>query len=179
MKALTKASVLVVGTLLLGSGGVAEAQGRRGGGRIVIGGGLGYGYGPGPFYYGFDPFWGPYSNPYGAYPYGAGGQSNLRVEVTPRQAEVYVDGYDAGPADDFDGIFKRLHTTPGGHSITLHLEGYRTVTQSVYVPPGTTFKLRDTMEKLAPGEISEQPPLPARPLTSSSHRPSGRSSTEG
>jgi hypothetical protein len=172
MRAMTTASVLVVGALLLGSSGVAEAQSRRGG-RIVIGGG--FGYGRGPFYYGFDPFWGPYPYAYGAYPYGTGGESNLRVQVTPRQADVYVDGYYAGPADDFDGVFKRLHTTPGGHAITLHLEGYRTVTQSVYVPPGTTFKLRDTMEKLAAGETSEQPPLPARPLASD--RAAGRSSS--
>jgi hypothetical protein len=176
MKAVTKAAVMVVGALLLASSSVAEAQPRRGG-RVVIGGG--FGYVRGPFYYGLDPFWGQYPYLYKAYPYGAGDESNLRVEVTPRQAEVYVDGYYAGKVDDFDGVFQRLNVTPGGHAITLHFDGYRTLTESVYVAPGTTFKLRDTMEKLAAGETSEQPPLPAHPLAPSSHRPAGRSSSRG
>jgi hypothetical protein len=45
------------------------------------------------------------------------------------------------------------------------------------VAPDTTFKLHDTMEKLAAGQSSEQPPLPARPLGSApSRRPAA---TEG
>ena len=44
------------------------------------------------------------------------------------------------------------------------LEGYRTVTQNIYLAPGSTFKMRDTMDKLAAGEVSTPPPLPARPL---------------
>jgi hypothetical protein len=46
----------------------------------------------------------------------------------------------------------------------LHLEGYRTVTQNVYVRPDSTYKLNETMEKLAPGEVTAPVPLPtARP----------------
>jgi hypothetical protein len=86
------------------------------------------------------------------------------VQVAPKQTEVYVDGYYAGTADEFDGVFKRLHTTPGGHAITLHLEGYRTVTESIYVAPDSTVKMQDTMDKLGPGEVSAPPPPPARPL---------------
>jgi hypothetical protein len=173
MKLITKGTTLLVGALFLASAGAASAQPRRGG-RIVIGGG----YFHSPFFY--DPFWGPYAYGYGFYPYGSRANSDVRVEVTPKQAEVYVDGYYAGVADDFDGAFKHLHTTPGGHAITLHLEGYRTVTQNVYVPPDTTFKLRDTMEKLAAGETTEQPPLPARPLGSAPfRRPVTRPPTEG
>jgi hypothetical protein len=143
----------------------------------VVRGGFGYGFGYSPLFYGYDPFWGPYPYGYG-YPYSVRAQSSVRVEVMPKQAEVYVDGYRAGVADDFDGIFKHLQTTPGGHSITLYLPGYRTVTQSVYVAPDQTFKLRDTMEKLAAGETSEQPPLPAHRLAPTSRRPADRSSTQ-
>ncbi len=53
----------------------------------------------------------------------------------------------AGLVDDFDGTFKHLQTTPGGHTITLHLEGYRTVTENIYVRPDETVKMKDTMEK--------------------------------
>jgi PEGA domain len=130
-------------------------------GHIFIGGGF------------FDPFWGypygwygyPYGYGYGygyGYPYGAYGYStsSVKTEIRPKQAEVYVDGYYAGVADDFDGAFHRLHTSPGGHAVTLRLEGYRTVTQNVYVRPGSTFKLKETMERLAPGEVSQPVPLP-------------------
>ena len=89
------------------------------------------------------------------YPY-----ADVRTEVTPKQAQVYVDGYYAGVASDFDGVFKRLHLTPGGHAVTLYLEGYRTVTQDVYVRPDSTFKLNESMERLSAGETSEPPPLP-------------------
>ena len=175
MKLITKGTTLLIGALFLASAGAASAQPRRGG-RMSLAAATSLAV----FY---DPFWGPYAYGYGFYPYGAYGSranSDVRVEVTPKQAEVYVDGYYAGVADDFDGAFKHLHTTPGGHAITLHLEGYRTVTQNVYVPPDTTFKLRDTMEKLAAGQASEQPPLPARPLGSApSRRPATRPPTEG
>ena len=115
-----------------------------------------------PFYY--DPFWGPfYPYAYGPYPYAARPQADVKIEAEPKQAQVYVDGYYAGVVDDFDGVFKRLHTSPGGHAITLHLEGYRTVTQNIYASPDSTYKLRETMEKLAAGEKSDAPPSPARP----------------
>jgi PEGA domain len=154
-----------VGTLLIGAllvvGGTfwpsaANAQGRRG--RVIVSGGF-----YSPFFY--DPFWGPYPfYGYGAYPIGLRASGDLRVLATPKQAEVYVDGFFAGVVDDFDGTFQRLHTTPGGHAITLHLEGYRTVTQNIYVTPTDTFKLHLTMDKLRPGETSDPPPIPSRPL---------------
>ncbi len=86
----------------------------------------------------------------------------MKTEVTPKQTEVYVDGYYAGVADDFDGVFQRLDTSPGGHAVTLHLEGYRTITRNIYVRPDSTLKLRETMEQLAPGEVSEPVPTTGR-----------------
>jgi len=86
----------------------------------------------------------------------------LKTEITPKQTEVYVDGYYAGVADDFDGVFQRLYTSPGGHAVTLRLNGYRTITRNIYVRPDSTYKLRETMEKLAPGEVSEPVPSTGR-----------------
>ncbi len=135
----------------------ANAQGRRG--RVVITGGFVYR----PFF--SDPFWGPYPYfGYGAYPFGAGPVGDVRVLASPTQAEVYVDGFFAGVVDDFNGILQRLHATAGGHTITLYLEGYRTVTQNIYVTPDSTVKLQVTMDRLPPGEQSDLPPLPAHPL---------------
>ena len=85
---------------------------------------------------------------------------DVRTQITPKQADVYVDGFYAGTAGDFDGVFKRLHLMPGGHAITVYLPGYRTITQDVYVRPDSTVKMRDTMERLESGQASAPPPEP-------------------
>ena len=113
-----------------------------------------------PFLY--DPFWGPwYPYAYG-YRYGVRPEASVRTEVSPKDTEVYVDGYYAGLASQFDGTFRRLPLSPGGHSITLHREGFRTVTQDVYVRPDSTFKIDTNMERLAAGETSAAVPAPTR-----------------
>ena len=111
-----------------------------------------------PFFY--DPFWGPWYT-YG-YPFDVRPESDVRTHVTPKDTGVYVDGFYAGRAEDFDGVFKKLHVAPGGHAITLYLDGFRTSTQEVYVRPDSTFKLNATMEPVAPGETSAPVPVPAR-----------------
>ena len=44
--------------------------------------------------------------------------ASVQFDVTPRQAEVFIDGYYAGIVDDFDGMFQRLRVEPGQHEIT-------------------------------------------------------------
>ena len=149
----------------------ADAQGRRGGRRgpavrsvVVIGG---YRYEPYWFYDFYDPWyqWGPYPYPYPPYGYGYGVRdqltSSIRLQVTPRDAQVFVDGYVAGTVDDFDGVFQRLRLRPGNHQIALYLEGYRTIVQNLYVNPGADQKIAFTMERLQAGDVSEPPPQPA------------------
>jgi hypothetical protein len=96
-----------------------------------------------------------------------GVRASVRVLATPKEAAVYVDGFYAGIVDDFDGIFQSLPLPPGGHEITLYEPAYRTVSQRVYLSPGSTFKLHQTMERLPAGEMSEPPrvapPVPSPP----------------
>jgi len=125
-----------------------------------------------PFY--FDPFYRPYYyGPSYWYPYaqiGYGGRfdgaGSLRLQVTPRDTEIYIDNYYAGSVDDFDGFFQRLHIEPGAHDITLYRDGYRTVRQRIYIGSTGTFRLRYTMVPLGPGEAPEprpvEPPTPAQ-----------------
>jgi len=152
----------------------ASAQ-RRGGfrPRVVITGGF---YRPFGFYDFYDPWYspwyqyGPYApwGPYGPYdgPYGGGYYrideltSSLRLEVSPKAAEVFVDGYRAGIVDDFDGFFQRLRVRPGEHELVLYLDGYRTVRQQVSLRPGADQKVQYTMVPLPPGEKAEARPVP-------------------
>jgi hypothetical protein len=117
-----------------------------------------------PSYF-YRPF---YWYPYAAVGYGSGygygrfdGDGSLRMQVMPRDTEVYIDNYYAGTVDDFDGMFQRLHVEPGSHDITLYREGYRTVRQRIYIQPTGTFRLRYNMVPLGPGDIPE--PRPAEP----------------
>lgn len=45
--------------------------------------------------------------------------SSLRLQVSPKETEVFVDGYYAGTVDDFDGMFQRLHLERGEHEVAL------------------------------------------------------------
>jgi hypothetical protein len=103
-----------------------------------------------------------YPPPFGGYTY-VGPESHLRLAVRPREAMVYVDGYLAGTVDDFDGTFQRLHVAPGEHELVLYLQGYRTITQRLYLGPNATRKITETMEPLPAGEVAEPPPQP-RPV---------------
>ena len=87
----------------------------------------------------------------------------VKFDVKPKEAAVYVDGYYAGLVDDYDGAFQRLRTAPGGHEITLYLEGYRTHSEKVYLAADNTFKMKFRMEKLQAGDVAERPPAPQPP----------------
>ena len=122
------------------------------------------GYGPfgpfGPYGYGY-PYQYPYPYPYRGY--GFSDAAGLRIQATPRETEVYVDGARAGIVDDYDGIFQRLHLTPGEHEITLYLPGFRTWREYRYFGPRSDTKILHTMLQLAPGQPDEPRPMPAPP----------------
>lgn len=131
--------------------------------------------------YFYDPFFGPYPWwPRAAYPrwyfpiYDNRAEVRLRVEPeAAEEAAVYVDGFYAGVVDDFNGVFQALPLTPGGHHIVLFLEGYRTVRHNVYLRPGSTFSIRETLQRLPAGDVSDPPDvvLPVPPPPAGSYRP--------
>ncbi len=162
----------------------AAAAQRRGPMRsrqVVVVGGY---YGPRPYFdswYRSGP-WGPFGpygpyGPYGTYPYYGRADdltSSIRLEVTPKTAEVYVNGYRAGIVNNFDGIFQRLRVSPGDHQIVLYQDGYRTVRQSLHLNPGSDQKIRYTMVPLAPGESAGPRPEPPPPPQNAPAEPGAR-----
>ena len=172
------ASALLLATTLAFTPADASAQSRgghrRGGGgraTVVVS----------PFYYGYgygfyDPFWGPRWSPFGWY--GSYYNSNsydantgsARLQVKPRTAEVYVDGYLAGTVDDFDGALQRLNLPAGEHTLTLFLEGYQTMTQKVLFRPGATLNLKYDLAQLGAGESSGPRPVPAEDAPSAAQQ---------
>ena len=94
-------------------------------------------------------------------PYPSAIDSSVRLEVMPREAEVYVDGYYAGVVDDFDGMLQRLRVEPGQHEIAIYLDGYRTARQRLYLIRDRTFKIKLALEPLPAGDPAEPRPVPA------------------
>ena len=136
-------------------------------------GGWGYGY---PYY----PYaWGPWGYAgYAPYYYGGGYydiSGSMRLQVSPRETEVFVDGYYAGTVDEFDGVFQRLRLEPGEHDVELFLAGHRSFQQKLYLQPGRTFNVRHSMEALGPGDVQPTRPVaPPRPSTGPQSRSSQR-----
>ena len=129
------------------------------------------------FYWGWGGFgWYPYYAHWG-YPYGGfyGGYYGgygvpwyddlgaLRIEVKPRDAQVYVDGYFAGLVDDFDGMSQRLRAKPGEHQIDLYMPGFQTLSEKMLFRPGSTLKIKTTLQPLANGEAQPPKPVPVTP----------------
>ena len=115
-----------------------------------------YGYGAfglGYFYY--DPYrWG---STYPGYGYGGGYYSNrpyssfdvgeLRLDVSPRHAQVFVDGYYAGTVDDFDGAFQSLKLASGAYRIEISAPGYETLVFDVRIDPGRDVRYRGELRR--------------------------------
>ena len=114
----------------------------------------------------------PVLYPYGGYWHGP--ESNLRLEVTPKEAGVYVDGYFAGTVDEFDGTFQRLHVLPGEHEIVIYLDGYRSIRERLYLSPNATRKIVGMLSRLAPGEAPEPAPQPTEPPVPAAGSPGPR-----
>jgi PEGA domain-containing protein len=110
-----------------------------------------YGYGAfglGYFYY--DPYvwrgnsWGSYGS--AGYPYLGYGNGyelgHLRLDVRPRDAEVYIDGYYAGIVDDFDGRLQGLALETGGYTVEIVAPGLEPLTFDIRITPGRTTTYR-------------------------------------
>jgi hypothetical protein len=99
-----------------------------------------------PFYSPFyDPFWSPYYAQYPRYYYGRSWAS-ARIEVKPREAQVFVDGYFVGMVDQFDGVFQKLTIDAGAHRIEVRSEGHETSDFEVLIAPGETVTYKGDLK---------------------------------
>jgi hypothetical protein len=121
-----------------------------------------YGYGAfglGYFYY--DPYtWYPSAySAYGGYGYGYPGYypgrpvsvfdvGELRLRVSPRHAQVFVDGYFAGEVDDYDGILQAMKLESGPYHIEIVAPGYETLEFDVRINPGQKINYRGDLRRL-------------------------------
>jgi hypothetical protein len=164
------------GLAIAGAPATSEAQVH-----VVVGGGYYRPYYYRPYYYSafYDPWYGyqypypyPPPYPYAYHPYVP--DASVRLDVKPKEAEVYVDGYYAGVVDDFNGTFQRLRVEPGEHEIELWLAGYHTVRQKIRLSQDNTFKIKYQMVPLGSGQAPEEKPQPIAPPPDEGNQPQPR-----
>jgi len=89
---------------------------------------------------------------YGAsYPFDDfGDDGSLRVEVKPKDAEVFVDGYYAGIVDEFDGHFQHLSLAPGPHRVEIRAPGYEPLAFDVGIQANHKTTYRGLLRRSEP-----------------------------
>jgi PEGA domain-containing protein len=76
----------------------------------------------------------------------AGATGGLRLKITPKDAEVFVDGGYVGLVDDFDGVFHHLNLTAGPHHIDVHAPGYDAFGLDVIIQPHHTTEYQGGLQ---------------------------------
>ncbi len=129
--------------------------------RVSLGFGLWVGFPVAyPFFYGYYAY--PYYYPYPAYPYPPypvygytyppGGYSTqaavggLSFEITPSDAEVWVDGAYVGTVGDFTPTTRPLDLAPGRHHIEIRASGYRSMSFDVEITAGQVIPYRGALQ---------------------------------
>ena len=125
-----------------------------------------YPYSYGYPYYGFSVGFAAYGYPYG-YPYGYapgyayGGAypaaAFVDTDISPEEAQVYLDGEYVGTADDFDGFPTYLPIEAGKHELTFKLEGFRSVTKQIDAPARAVLSFDFRLPEGTGGEADESP----------------------
>jgi hypothetical protein len=91
----------------------------------------------------------------------------VETDVTPKKAEVRVDGALLGQARDYNGHFDYLWLEPGEHVLEFSKDGYMTLRRHLNVRRGMHVRI---VEQLTKGEGID-------PRSSQSHAPPPRTET--
>jgi hypothetical protein len=131
-----------------GSGGYYRPYEFRARTRINFGIFLGY---PVPYSYYEYPYPVPvygYGRPGGPVIIGPGTSyyGGVSLEISPSDAEVFVDGQYAGVVRDFDGTQQPLTLTAGSHRLDVRAPGYEPLAMDVNVNPGEVVPYRGDLQ---------------------------------
>ena len=83
--------------------------------------------------------------------------AEIKLEVKPERAAVFVDGVFVGHVAEFQGVGKALLVAPGKHAIKISLPGYQTFTTDIELVANQKSTLKTEMPKGGPAEGT---PLP-------------------
>lgn len=76
-----------------------------------------------------------------------GPRAELKIEVVPSRAVVFVDDQFAGHTDEFAGVGKALLVEPGEHKLTIALPGYIPFETKLKVQPSQKLRIATRLSK--------------------------------
>jgi PEGA domain len=82
--------------------------------------------------------------------------SEIKLQVTPDRAAVFLDDTFVGTVREFGGIGRAMLVSPGTHRVKLALPGYRDFETEVSLLPKQKFTIKTD---LVPGSITQAGPL--------------------
>jgi len=82
--------------------------------------------------------------------------SEVKLQVTPDRAAVFLDGGFVGNVHEFTGVGRAMLVSPGKHRIKIALPGYQTFETEITLLPKQKFKIET---ELAKGSITQADPL--------------------
>ncbi|MEO8274903.1 MAG: PEGA domain-containing protein [Thermoanaerobaculia bacterium] len=100
-----------------------------------------YGWYGSPGYWGGGGGWG-YTN---VYPSPGATHGALDLDVSPENAQVFIDGELVGVADDFDGFPDFLWLEKGAYDVVIFAPGYQTISRQISIYPGLVIDVDDSM----------------------------------
>ncbi|MFC1854148.1 PEGA domain-containing protein [candidate division CSSED10-310 bacterium] len=80
----------------------------------------------------------------------------LDLDVTPEDAQVYIDGVKIGICDQFDGFPEYLYLKSGTYRLTFKKEGYLDYEREITVSPGLEIEFNTHLKK-APHQDKQSP----------------------
>jgi hypothetical protein len=87
--------------------------------------------------------------------YPAANAAELKLNVAPERAAVFVDDGYIGHVSDFGGAFHSMLVSPGGHRIKVELPGYRTFETEINLLPGQRSEVKTELVKGSIEQASE------------------------
>jgi hypothetical protein len=78
--------------------------------------------------------------------------AEIKLEVKPNRAAVFVDGVFVGHVAEFEGIGKALLVAPGKHAIRITLPGYQTFATDIDLVANQKSTVKTEMFKGGPAE---------------------------
>jgi hypothetical protein len=81
--------------------------------------------------------------------------AELRLDILPKRAAVFVDNGYMGHGSDFGGRFHSMLVSPGKHQLKVTLDGYRTYETEINVLANNKSQMKIVLEKIsdaAPGQ---------------------------
>jgi hypothetical protein len=73
--------------------------------------------------------------------------AEVRLDILPKRAAVFVDGGYMGHGSDFGGRFHSMLVSPGKHQLKVTLDGYRTYEAEINATASNKSQMKIVLEK--------------------------------